>query len=212
VLFQGGNGNIEVHTGTWLTRAVRSKTRRGSRRSVPGFRVFALTPEMSSDALLDAALSVAKRLNGHIRALFIQPHPDAAFVYLPDVILAAGVTREVIERETLEAAAASKDHFADWRKRNDVPEAAGVRLDSCFASWSERLGDIETVMARFGRVSDLIVVPRPSLGSVQAQRCFDAAVFECGRPALVIGEKLPSPSSITSWLLGTAASRQAGQC
>jgi nucleotide-binding universal stress UspA family protein len=150
-----------------------------------------LTPEMSSDALLDAALSVAKRLNGHIRALFIQPHPDAAFAYLPDVILAAGVTREVIEREALEAAAAAKDRFAAWRKRNNVAEAAGVRLDSCFASWSERLGEVETVVARFGRVSDLIVVPRPSSGSVQGQRCFDAAVFEGGRPTLAIGEKLP---------------------
>jgi len=66
-----------------------------------------------------------------------------------------------------------------------------VRLDSCFASWSERLGEIETVVARFGRVSDLIVVPRPSWSSVQGQRCFDAAVFEGGRPTLVIGEKLP---------------------
>jgi hypothetical protein len=130
-----------------------------------------LTLEMSSNALLDAALSVAKRLNGRIRALFIQPHPDAAFAYLPDVILAAGVTREVIERETLEATAAAKNDFAEWRKRNDVPEAAGVRLDSCFASWSERLGDLETVVVRFGRVSDLVVVPRPPLGSVQGQRC-----------------------------------------
>jgi nucleotide-binding universal stress UspA family protein len=150
-----------------------------------------LTPGISSDALLDAALLVAKRLNGHIRALFTQPNPDAAFAYLPDVILAAGVTREVIERETREAAAAAKGRFADWRKRNGVPEAASVRLDSCFASWSERLGDIETVVARFGRVSDLIVVPTPSSSSVQGQRCFDAAVFESGRPTLVVGEKLP---------------------
>ena len=150
-----------------------------------------LTPEMSSAPLLDAALSVAKRLNGHIRALFIQPHPDTAFTYLPDVILAAGVTREVIERETLEATAAAKNDFAEWRKRNDALEAADVRLDSCFASWSERFGDLETVVARFGRVSDLIVVPRPSSGSVQKQRCFGAAVFESGRPTLVIGERLP---------------------
>jgi nucleotide-binding universal stress UspA family protein len=63
--------------------------------------------------------------------------------------------------------------------------------DSCFASWSERLGDLETVVARFGRISDLIVVPRPNLGSVQGQRCFDAAVFEGGRPTLVIGGELP---------------------
>jgi nucleotide-binding universal stress UspA family protein len=150
-----------------------------------------LTTELSSEALLDAALSVAKRLNSHIRALFIVPNPDAAFAYLPDVILAAGVTREVIERETQEAAAAAKDRFVDWQKRNNVPDAAGVRLDSCFATWSEQLGDIETVVARFGRVSDLVVVERPSSSSVQGQRRFDAAVFESGRPTLVVGEKLP---------------------
>src|SRR6516162_4139466 len=149
-----------------------------------------LTTELSSEALLDAALLVAKRLYGHIRALSILPNPDTAFAYLPDVILAAGVTREVIERETQEAAAAAKDRFVDWRKRNDVPEAAGVRLDSCFASWSEQLGDIETVVAHFGRVSDLTVVQRPSSSSVQGQRCFDAAVFESGRPTLVVGERL----------------------
>ena len=150
-----------------------------------------LTTELPSEALLDAALLVAKRLNGHIRALFIQPHPDSAVAYLPEVILAAGVTREVIEREMRETAGAARDLFVNWRKRNDVPEAAGVRLDSCFASWSEWLGDVETLVARFGRVSDLIVVPSARSDSVRGQLCFDAAVFESGRPTLVVGEKLP---------------------
>jgi hypothetical protein len=113
-----------------------------------------LTTELSSEALLDTALLVAKRLNGHIRVLFIQPNPDTAFAYLPDVILAAGVTREVIEREAHEAATSAKERFVDWRKRNNIQEAAGVQLDNCFASWSEPFGDIETVVAHFGRVSD----------------------------------------------------------
>lgn len=108
------------------------------------------------------------------------------------------------------AAAAAKGHFAHCRKRNGVPEAAGVRLDSCFASWSERLGDIETVVARFGRVSNLIVVPRPSSSSVQGQRCFDAAVFESGRPTLIVGEKLPfaiTDHVIIAWNGSLEASR-----
>jgi hypothetical protein len=42
-----------------------------------------LTAELSCDALLDAALSVAKQLKSHIRVLFIQPSPDAAFACLP---------------------------------------------------------------------------------------------------------------------------------
>jgi hypothetical protein len=126
----------------------------------------------------------------------------------------------VIERETQEAAAAAKDRFVDWRKRNNVPEAAGVRLDSCFASWSERLGDIETVVAHFGRVSDLIVVQQPSSSSVQGQRRFDAAVFESGRPTLVTGEKkLPfnitdgphHAASLIQMLLREKPSRRKGQ-
>jgi hypothetical protein len=47
-----------------------------------------LAAELSGETLLDAALTVAKRVNSHICALFIMPDPDAAFVYAPDVILA----------------------------------------------------------------------------------------------------------------------------
>jgi nucleotide-binding universal stress UspA family protein len=150
-----------------------------------------LATELSSEPLLNAALIVAKRLDSHIRALFVQPNPDIAFAYLPEVILAAGVTPEVIEREMLESAAAEKDHFMAWRNRNNLPEAGGVRLDSCFAVWSEQSGEIEEVVARFGRLSDLIVVQRPTANCVHAQRCFDAAVFESGRPTLVVSENLP---------------------
>ena len=151
-----------------------------------------LTAEVSGETLLDAALVLARRVNSHIRALFILPDPDAALAYLPDVILAAGVTREVIERETQEAAAKEKQRFIDWRTRNNLPETAGGRLDTCFATWAEQIGEIEAVVTRCGRLGDLIVVPRPAPGSIQAQRCFDAAVFGSGHPTLVIGERVPS--------------------
>jgi nucleotide-binding universal stress UspA family protein len=150
-----------------------------------------LATELSSETLLDAALTVAKRVKSHIRAVFIMPDPDAASVYVPEVISAAGVTREVIEREIKEAAEAEKDHFVDWQNRNEVPEAASVRLDSCFATWSEQMGEIEALVTRFGRLSDLIIVQRPTAGCVHAQRCFDAAVFGSGRPTLVVAEKVP---------------------
>jgi nucleotide-binding universal stress UspA family protein len=105
------------------------------------------------------------------------------------VILASGVTREVIERETQEAAAEEKERFIDWLTRNNVPEAADGRLDTCFATWAEQIGEFEAVVTRWGRLSDLIVVPRPASGSVQAQRYFNAAVFGSGRPTLVVSDK-----------------------
>ena len=151
-----------------------------------------LTAGLAGEPVLDAALVLARRMNGHIRALFILPDPHAVLAFLPDVILAAGVTREVIERETQEAAAEEKERFIDWRTRNNVPEAADGHLDTCFATWAEQIGEFEAVVTRWGRLSDLIVVPRPAVGSVLARRYFDAAVFGSGRPTLVVSEKPPS--------------------
>jgi len=81
-----------------------------------------LTAELSGEILLDAALGLARRVNSHIRALFILPNPHAVLAYLPDVILAAGATREIIERETPEAAAEEKARFTGWPTRNNAPE------------------------------------------------------------------------------------------
>jgi nucleotide-binding universal stress UspA family protein len=158
-----------------------------------------LTATLSGETLLDAALALARKVNANIRAMFILPNPNTALAYIPDVVLAAGVTREIIERETQEAAAEAKESFVDWRARNNLPETGGGRLDACFATWAEQIGEIETVVTRWGRLSDLIVVPRPALGAIQAQRCFDAAVFGSGRPTLVVGEK--SPFDVTDHIM-----------
>ena len=148
-----------------------------------------LATTLSAETLLDTALALARRVNANIRALFILPNPHSALAYLPDVVLAAGLTREIIERETQEAAAEAKAQFTAWRTHNKLPETAGGRLDTCFAIWAEQIGEIETLVTRWGRLSDLIVVPRPALGAIPAQRSFDAAVFGSGRPTLVVSDE-----------------------
>src|SRR6516225_1216179 len=131
-----------------------------------------LTAGLAGEPVLDAAFALARRVNGHIRAMFILPNPHTALAYIPDVVLAAGVTREIIERETEEAAAEAKERFADWRTRNNLPETPGGRLDTCFANWADQIGEVEAVVTGRGRLSDLVVVPRPAPGAVQEQRCF----------------------------------------
>jgi Universal stress protein family len=150
-----------------------------------------LAEGLSDELLLDAALLVAKRGEAHIRVMFIRPEPDSALANLPEVMTAAGVTREVIEREGRQAAAAEKTRFETWRTHNGVPSEGGAELASCFATWTEQVGELETVVARFGRVSDLIVLQRIARDPINTQRCFDAAVFESGRPALLVPERLP---------------------
>ena len=42
-----------------------------------------LTAELLSERLLDAALTLGKRVNAHIRALFILPNPHSALAIFP---------------------------------------------------------------------------------------------------------------------------------
>jgi nucleotide-binding universal stress UspA family protein len=169
-----------------------------------------LAEGLRSQLLLDAALLVAKRAGAHIRVMYIRPQPEVALAYMPDVIIAAGVTSEAIERESRQAAAAEKSRFETWQTGNSVPSVGGARLDSCFATWTDWVGEIETVVVRFGRVSDLIVLQCVPPGSIRAQRCFDAAVFESGRPALLVPDKLPfdlTDHVVVAWNGSREASR-----
>jgi nucleotide-binding universal stress UspA family protein len=141
---------------------------------------------------LDAALVLAKRLKSHVRAVWARPDPNLVLSYVPDAFAAAGVTRDAIEREGRQAADAAKARFDAWQADRKVPGApADMRLDACFASWSDRVGEIEALVTRFGRVSDMVVVGRFAAGEVTAARLFDAAVFGAGRPTLLAPPTLP---------------------
>ena len=149
------------------------------------------TTGLASEAALDAALSLAKRMNSHIRVMFVRPHPAAALAGIPDTV-AATITRETIEREGSRVAEEEERRFEAWRSRNRIPVLpADDHLDSCFASWFDIAGEIEQVVTRYGRVSDLIAMQRFAPDNVQGQRCFDAALFGTGRPTLLVPEKLP---------------------
>jgi hypothetical protein len=59
------------------------------------------------DHQLGAALNVVSKAKAHIKVLFVQPIVETIMATLPDVVRAAGVTREVVAREGREAAAAA---------------------------------------------------------------------------------------------------------
>lgn len=154
-----------------------------------------LAQGLAGEPALRAALAAAKRMNSHIRAMFVRPEPEIAMSYLPILPMvgaAAGVTRDAIERDGRQAAEAARVSFDAWRSRQKLPGApADARLDSCFATWTEQVGEIEPVVTHFGRVSDLIVMSQFKANDLIAERCFDAAVFGSGRPTLVVSATLP---------------------
>ena len=148
-------------------------------------------PRLASESALDAALSLAKSMNSHIRTIFVRSHPTAALASIPNT-LATTITPEAIEREGSRMADEEKARFESWRSRHAIPAAmTHHRIDSCFASWFETVGEIEQVVTRYGRLSDLIVMQRFAGDDVTGQRCFDAALFGTGRPTLLVPERLP---------------------
>jgi nucleotide-binding universal stress UspA family protein len=150
-----------------------------------------LAPGLADEPALDAAFLLAKRMNSHIRAVFVRPDPTVALSYFPPVMITE-TTQQSIESEGRKAAEAGKARFEMWRSRHGVAaEPSDTRLDTCFASWSEQLGEIEPVVTRQGRVSDLIVLKRFAPTELVAQRCFDAALFGSGRPTMLVPEQLP---------------------
>lgn len=150
-----------------------------------------LAPGLAGGPALDAALAVAKRMNSHIRAVFVRPDPALSLSYFPAVMVTEN-TRQMLESEGRKAEEEEKARFEAWRAQHGVAVApADTRLDTCFASWAAEIGEIEPLVTRHGRLSDLIVMRRLAPEDVLAQRCFDAALFGSGRPVMLVPDTPP---------------------
>lgn len=170
-----------------------------------------LAQELPTSHVFDATLWLARELKAQVQAAYIRPDPDAAASMIPEMIAAAGVTRDVIEREGRQAASAAEAHFAEWRDRNGGFVKPSDDKGACWsANWCEHVGEFEPIVTRFGRLSDFIILPRPAADEVVSQRCFDAAVFGTGRPSLLVGDTLPAKLTdniIIAWNGSLEASR-----
>ena len=152
-----------------------------------------LAEELSSSQAFDATLWLARELKARVHAAYIRLDPDDAASMVPEMIMALGVTREKIEREARQAAAAAKAGFEEWRNRNGGSARASEEAPGWAASWSDHVGEFEPIVTRYGRLSDFVVLPRPTASGIVAQRCADAAIFGSGRPTLLVGgEALPA--------------------
>jgi nucleotide-binding universal stress UspA family protein len=139
---------------------------------------------------LDAALQLGRKEPAHIDAVFIRPDPATLAAALPDMLIATGITIENIEGEGREAGAKARAAFEDWCRANDVPlDSTNLRV--CNASWREQVASVETVIVEVGRLSDLIILTRPDSFETATQRAFDAAVFDTGRPTLILPKDVP---------------------
>lgn len=140
------------------------------------------------DALLDAALSIAKRFNAHLDVLHVEPDSESLLPYAT-----IGLSQSM--RESVRSAA-MQQHSEATRVLQQIVDSACVRNGVSMAKrgefpgktsadWLVETGSQTELVAQLGRLADLIIVPRPTRVS-PPPRTVDAALRETGRPVLML--------------------------
>ncbi len=140
-------------------------------------------------AALDTAFALGRDLAAHVIVLHVSTD---ARDFLP--LIGEGMSGALIEemldsanREIRERHEAAQAMFKTFCERYRVPEvAAPPDSDGCSAAWVTETGGEDEVVARRGRLVDLVVAG-PPVGQDEAIRrlTLDAVLFETGKPVLV---------------------------
>jgi nucleotide-binding universal stress UspA family protein len=141
--------------------------------------------------VLDHALQVAQRFGSHIDVLHVRfdvrgessgAQAERSF----DRLLAVPV-----ERSAAEGAARARSHFEEWQTQCGLPcrDTASTASAASEPStrWRQIIGYESEVVARLGRLSDLIVLPRPNeRASPTSLMALETALFDTCRPVLLV--------------------------
>jgi nucleotide-binding universal stress UspA family protein len=93
---------------------------------------------------------------------------------------------EAADKSSHDRADQARTTFEQWCANHQVPIVnTPGRLDGPSASWFEDTGSVSGAIVRRGRVSDMVVLPRPERPS-PAPEGLEAALLKTGRPVLVV--------------------------
>lgn len=169
---------------------------------------------------LKAAISVAARFAAHIDALHVRPDPTVvATSFVGDAMPGSMVEQLIEDTEQKSAENARKTRQAF----DQVCKAAGIKYaelpgrgtNALTAAWREEIGYEDQWLRIHGRVSDLIVLSRPSGDiDVGVRLSLEAALMDTGRPLLMVPEKFPAKignNIAIAWNGSTEAARAVGE-
>ena len=170
----------------------------------PKIILAAVTGQETDAATLAIAATVARRFNAHIDALHVKGDPRDAIPFLGEG--ASGVLIEQImaaaERDAGTRSGRARTAFETWRTGSGLATATRPGGEGASVAWREETGTEEDCMARYGRVSDMIVVGRPPNDDSGASIViFETALFDTGKPVIVA----PPEASAASGVVGSAA-------
>jgi nucleotide-binding universal stress UspA family protein len=147
----------------------------------------------SSKTAMAAAGALARDLPAHLDVLHVRADPETANPQHIDNL--SGATLDEFIKfagwATDQRAAKSRKAFDDFCASESIPVVEGPPPPGgVTASWVEEVGRADRMLARRGRVVDMIVLARPSAdSSAFTKMTLNAALFETGRPVLAIPPK-----------------------
>jgi nucleotide-binding universal stress UspA family protein len=156
-----------------------------------------LVPMTATEAgrqALEAAFAVAAALSAHVEVVHVRPDPQDAIPLLGEGVSGAMVEELIIltEKEAAARAAAAKRHFEECRLHREITVAHTPSSAGPSTRWIEIVGRENDVTVAQGRLADLIIVGRShSETDAAAAATLNAALFESGRPVLVVSEFAP---------------------
>src|SRR6185295_11179300 len=160
----------------------------------------------SDRTALDAALAVARAHQGHIQALHAVADPLKTTPLMVDVGVAIAEVVAAAERHAEARSAQAKASFDGWTRASNVALGGTPALhQNTTAEFRAEKGQESELLARFGRLTDLIIMARPK--SEQALDLVAVAVedalFSAGRPVLLIPSDC-TPAHLDAMIKGPA--------
>ena len=158
-------------------------------------------------AVLHTALTVARRFDSYIEGLALGPT-------VPDVVITDVGSLPILNPDNRrEMAQTARQRFEAWMTTHSVPPRSGEPHGLCFGWHGDELIDDDALGCR-GRAFDLIVVARPGSGRDEPRMAtVEAALFDSGRPVLLVPPSAPEPAStlgetiVVSWNGSTETAR-----
>jgi len=137
---------------------------------------------------MSLGLSFGRDLGAHVDVLHVRSDPKETIPLLGEG-MSVSMIEDMIgiaEKEGGERAVHGRGIFDQLARELSLPISDKPPPTGPTASWSEETGREDEIVARRGRLADLIVVSRPTQGSEGAATlALNAALFDTGRPVLV---------------------------
>ena len=163
------------------------------------------------ETVLDAAIAVARRFNAHVRVWHVSPDPADA-LHAAGMALPGRIRKSVIEAGELHShqiAETVHSLFRDYCENRQIPILQSPPApEDVSASWHEQTGKESRVVMQRGRLADLIVLPSPR--GTWPHHTLEAALFESGKPVLVVPPNAPQMIGdriVVGWNGSLAAAR-----